>query len=158
MPGSDNRKINSGITLPDDQAGPKGPRNATRTWTKADDFDELEKQLTAEQVHNLKQPDPVTGVPVLEGNWKGRHAGRAAMPGSPAHKAALQRGDDASAPVKVAKLPEAPDEGDVAEDFQHLTKADLETLCDENDCTPEGKATKADLAAALAAKGVKPPK
>jgi hypothetical protein len=78
MPSNDNRKLTSGIAVPM-KAPPKsgnlgGKRVATvqRTLTEADNFDEIETFLTPEQVEKLSEPDAVTGIPVLVGDWTGK--------------------------------------------------------------------------------------
>jgi hypothetical protein len=59
----------------------------------------------------------------------------------------------AAAAAKAGGAASADDGGD----FDHLKKDELRALCDDNGCDVPANATKAEMAAALAAKGVKPP-
>jgi hypothetical protein len=78
MPANDNRKLMTGIAVQaaaPPKAGNLGGKKVTRvqrTLTEADPFDEIECYLTPERVEELQEPDPITGVPVLVGDWTGR--------------------------------------------------------------------------------------
>jgi hypothetical protein len=78
MASNDNRKIMTGIAV-SAAAPPKSGKMAgkrvthvQRVLTENDPFDEIECYLTPERVEELQEPDPVTGVPVLVGDWTGR--------------------------------------------------------------------------------------
>jgi hypothetical protein len=64
----------------------------------------------------------------------------------------------AGAATKAAAKEAAPSSSpaDDGGDFDHLKKDELRALCDEHNCDVPANATKAEMAAALAAKGVKP--
>jgi hypothetical protein len=78
MASNDNRRLMGGIAVPVNappKAGNLGGKKVTkvqRTLTEADPFDEIETFLTPERVEELSQPDPVTGIPVLVGDWTGK--------------------------------------------------------------------------------------
>jgi hypothetical protein len=74
-----------------------------------------------------------------------------------AERARVARARETAAAAASATTTTA-DEDAVHADFAHLSAADLKAMCEDNDCVPEGRATKAKMAEALAAKGVKPPK
>jgi hypothetical protein len=68
---------------------------------------------------------------------------------------AKQQAEEAA---RVAQKNAAAADEEVAEGFTHLSADELKALCDEHGCEVEGRPTKAKMAAALAAKGVTPPK
>jgi hypothetical protein len=63
----------------------------------------------------------------------------------------------AGAATKATAKEAAAPSGDDGGDFDHLKKDELRALCDENGCDVPAGATKAEMAAALTAAGVKPP-
>jgi hypothetical protein len=63
----------------------------------------------------------------------------------------------AGAATKATAKEAATSAGDDGGDFDHLKKDELRALCDENGCDVPAGATKAEMAAALTAAGVKPP-
>lgn len=151
MPSNDNRKLTSGIAVSaaaPPKSGTLGGKKVThvqRVMTEADPFDEIECHLTPERVEELQEPDPVTGVPVLVGDWKGR-----------ATREEYTDPKDGRTKVRVVPAAYKP-KGKAADDagFDAMTADDLKALCDEHGCEIEGRATKAKMIEALTAKGVK---
>lgn len=78
MPGTDNRDMLSGIGTKIPASGKLGKMggkkvaHVQRTWTKDDNFDEIQCHLTPDEVDRLCEPDPATGLPVLVGDWEGK--------------------------------------------------------------------------------------
>lgn len=144
MASNDNRKLTSGIAVSaaaPPKSGTLGGKKVThvqRVMTEADPFDEIECHLTPERVEELQEPDPVTGVPVLVGDWKGR----------------ATRDKETGKVVPAEYKPKGKAAADDA-GFDAMTADDLKALCDEHGCEIEGRATKAKMIEALTAKGVK---
>jgi hypothetical protein len=78
MASNDNRQITRGIAVrapAPGKAGKMGGKKTThvqRVLTEKDPFDEIECHLTPEEVERLSEPDPITGIPVLVGDWTGK--------------------------------------------------------------------------------------
>jgi hypothetical protein len=94
----DDRKLNGTLAVPvASEPGAKVVGAQFRYFGPADDPDEVEQHLTADEVKRHSEPDPETGKALMEGKWAGKLKERAPMLGSKKAKAMAEREAQAAA-------------------------------------------------------------